>query len=300
MEIAILFVFGLVLGSFLNVVSLRYKENKFVFDPKIIGGRSHCPHCKKQLRAFELIPVVSFILQRGRCRHCDKRISFQYPIVELIAAFIVSLVPFFIRSHAFFFFKNPHLGEVFFNGSVLENVFVSLWTLFFLILLLISIIDLRKLIIPDELNIILVLIGVAIFIITVSVGVFGDFSGSFTGSYASLFGLRGSIFINRLAGIFFSAAFLGAIILLSRGRAMGMGDLKLIAAIGVTFGWPDTILILMLSFVVGSVASLSLIALRRKKIKDKIPFGPFIALASAILFFFGPQIISGYFQIFGI
>ena len=78
---AILFVFGLAIGSFLNVVILRYDGEKFLFDAKALGGRSHCMHCGKTLRWFELVPVVSFLVQGGRCRHCGTRLSAQYPAV---------------------------------------------------------------------------------------------------------------------------------------------------------------------------------------------------------------------------
>lgn len=89
----VLFVFGLVIGSFLNVVSLRYDGGRFIFDPRVIGGRSHCPHCKKTLRWFELVPLASFLAQGGRCRSCKAKLSIQYPIVELLYGATFVLVP---------------------------------------------------------------------------------------------------------------------------------------------------------------------------------------------------------------
>jgi len=95
-------------------------------------------------------------------------------------------------------------------------------------------------------------------------------------------------------GIFF---FL--IVLASRGRAMGMGDVKLITALGLLFGWPDIVLIIFLSFILGAVVSLILMALGRKKISDLVPFGPFIVLAAGLVFFFGARLLSLYFGIIG-
>src|SRR5580704_2783986 len=88
-----LFIFGLAIGSFLNVVALRYDGEHFLFSNKKLGGRSHCPHCKKTLRWFELIPLVSFAIQGGKCRHCKAPIGWQYPLVELISGIIFVAVP---------------------------------------------------------------------------------------------------------------------------------------------------------------------------------------------------------------
>ncbi len=122
-------------------------------------------------------------------------------------------------------------------------------------------------VIPDELNFILAGLGLVLIDQT-------------TGLWA-----------NHLAAALSAAFFLGAIILLSRGQAMGMGDLKLAAVLGLIFGWPDIVLILALSFIIGAVIGLFLLALGKKKFKDAIPFGPFLVLGSLVTFFFGQTII---------
>lgn len=100
-EYFIFFVFGAIVGSFLNVVSLRYQPEQKVFDIKIIGGRSRCPHCGKTLTWYELIPIISFLIQLGKCRSCRHRLSFQYPIVEILSGFIFLVVPWHFNNFQF-------------------------------------------------------------------------------------------------------------------------------------------------------------------------------------------------------
>src|SRR5687767_1490780 len=96
----LLFLFGSIIGSFLNVVSLRFKEGQFLFARKVIGGRSHCPHCGTMLRPHELIPIISFLIQRGRCRTCHAPISFQYPFVELVSGLLAVIVPYYFFEYS--------------------------------------------------------------------------------------------------------------------------------------------------------------------------------------------------------
>ena len=146
-----LFIFGLVIGSFLNVVSLRYDGEHFIFDPRVIGGRSHCPHCKKTLRWFELVPLLSFLSQGGRCRRCKARLSIQYPIVELLYGATFVLVPW--RAAAFMV-HGP--------ASSRTAFLPALWILVFSSLFLIALIDLRTGIIPDELNVTLGILAICL------------------------------------------------------------------------------------------------------------------------------------------
>ncbi len=165
-----LFVIGLVAGSFLNVVSLRYKEGGNVFDVKAIGGRSKCLTCQKQLSWKELIPLISFFFQKGQCRHCGHKLSLQYPIVELLSGLIFVLVPFMLHDTSF--------------------MIQGLWLLVFLLLLLLSSIDFRLYVIPDSLQIILAISGIVLTFFTQKIGTFGHFKGSFLDFYAFIFGFR--------------------------------------------------------------------------------------------------------------
>jgi len=284
-----LFVFGLVIGSFLNVVALRYKDGGGLFAN--IYGRSHCMSCGKTLHWYELLPVISFIVLRGQCSKCKEKISFQYPIVELLSGLIFVLVPYKIIS-IYQSLYSPYL-------------FIFIWILAFTTLLLISVIDLRLQIIPDSLNIFLVLLGIAMIFIHSSMGDFGLLKngmvgGSFFGNYALMFFIGNSPIINALLGLAFGGLFLGLIYVLTRGNGIGFGDVKLAIAMGLLLGWPDIFLSLVIAFIVGAIFGVGLMLTKRKTMRDAVPFGPFIALGITIVFFLGYDILNVYFRIFQI
>ncbi len=285
MEYLFLFVFGLIVGSFINVVSLRYQPGRRVFDAKVIGGptdwknRSHCPHCGKILNWYELIPIFSFLIQLGRCRSCGHRLSLQYPIVEILTGLIFVFIPII---------------------QPFNYLITAIWLVIFLLFLLISIIDLRHMIIPNSLNLTLAVLGIINIFINDYYQRFDFLNGSFLRNYAPIFGLRESIWFNYLFSGFFAVSIFGLIILLSRGRAMGLGDLKLVAALGLIFGWPDILMVLFLAFIIGALISVIFLLLKKKSMKDMVPFGPFLVMGAVLTFFFGERIISGYFSLFGL
>jgi prepilin signal peptidase PulO-like enzyme (type II secretory pathway) len=280
----LLFVFGVAVGSFLNVVSLRYRDDKFLLSQGVIGGRSRCPHCKTALGWFELIPLLSFLLQRGRCRSCGAKISFQYPLVEFLSGLIFVFVPSRLVSQGLVISSASHL------------LLSTFWVLVFLTLLLISLIDLRLGIIPDEANVFLLFLGFLIILFTPPY--FASGQGSFFGPYSPFFGSWGSIWPRHILAALLMGAFFGFLIYFTRGRGMGVGDLKLGIPLGFIFGWPDIVLIICASFIIGSLAGLYVIAFKNKSLKSSLPFGPFLAAAAAITFFFGYELINLYFRTF--
>jgi len=285
--LAYLFVLGLVVGSFINVISLRYNPDKFLFSREVIGGRSNCPKCKNKLKWFELVPLLSFIFLRGQCRNCREKISFQYPLVEFASGLIFLLVSREILS-----------ARLINNLSVTQySVLIMAYVLIFSILLLITLIDIRLKLIPNELNLLLLLLGVAIVII--SEGSFGFTEGSFLGSYSAIFGFRGNIFLNHLFAAVLGLLFFGLLVVVTQGRGMGIGDVKLASVLGIIFGWPDIIIIFAISFVIGAILGLIGIVARRIKIKGLLPFGPFLAIGSIIVFLWGEKILAAYFDLFG-
>lgn len=288
-----LFIIGLAAGSFLNVVTLRYKEDE-KFSLKTIGGRSHCPRCGKILKWYELIPVLSFFIQRGRCRNCKAKLSIQYPLVEIITALGFVFIPGYFASNGFSIFGAAFYGE--FWPIVVASI---IWLAAFLIFISISIIDFRLMIIPDGANIALGFLGILSIIFQAYVLKLNS-PTSFLGYYSRFFPVIDNFWLNHLAAVLAGIIFFGAIIFFSRGRAMGFGDLKLIAALGVIFSWPDIIIVIALSFIVGSLYSAFLMLKKRKGMKDFVPFGPFIIIASLLVFFFGLQLIELYFKLFGI
>lgn len=290
-----LFIFGAVIGSFINVLSLRYQEDKPVFSRSSIGGRSHCPQCQKQLAWYELIPLVSFIIQRGRCRSCKTRLNWQYPIVEIISGLAMALTPSAIfNSYQVSLFMRDGTAPIWYY------YLAAIFTIGVLILILISAIDFRLRIIPDQSNLLLGALGIAAIVVKSVYGLFGDLKGSFLGHYAAIFGSRNNIWVNHATAALFGLLFFGLIIFLSRGRAMGMGDLKLAIAIGLLIGWPDAILALMLAFITGSIWSIILMVRGAKNLRSTVPFGPFMALGVVLVILCGARIMDGYFSLFPI
>ncbi len=164
-----------------------------------------------------------------------------------------------------------------------------------------SIIDFYHRIIPDSINIFIGVLGLTI----ISYKYFGEAKtpfdisgGDFLGTYALLFPFGDSFPLKHLIGLFLGAVFLGTLYVISRGRGMGLGDVKLAAALGLLMGFPDIALALMFAFITGSILSLALIFLKRKTIKGYLPFGPFIALGVFLVFFFGYDILRLYFAFF--
>lgn len=238
------FILGAAFGSFLNVLAMRFEEDGWLFRRDIVRGRSRCQNCRKILRWYELVPILSFALQRGKCRDCDHSLSWQYPIVEILGGLI------FVQAPAYF--ENP-----------------AIWILIFLTFLLVTLIDLRLSIIPDQLNIFLVVLGGALAIAN------GDWA-------------------NRIVGALVGFCLIGLVVRLSNDRGMGMGDWKMAFALGLILGWPKIIVALASAFVVGGLASIVLLLFGKKKIHSAIPFGPFLVAGSLIALFASEQLIKLY------
>ena len=290
-----LFVFGLAVGSFLNVLAMRYGLRERLLTASVVSGRSCCRSCGKTLRWYELVPLLSFLVQGGKCRTCGARLSLQYPVIELLSGFIFLGIPGRIRD----VFQIWPLGE---TGALPSwyYPFVAFWMVALATLILVALIDLRLFIIPDQLNLLILIAGLLTLGGQFLYQKFGFITGSFLKHNALLFGFRDNIWFNHALAAFIGVFLFSLIVVLSRGRAMGMGDVKLIGALGILFGWPDVLLIIFFSFVLGSIVGLYLMAKKKKTLKDVVPFGPFIVLGALVVFFLGSEILEGYFNLFGI
>lgn len=290
----ILFILGLVVGSFLNVVIFRYKPGNSVFSADIFKGRSKCPGCGKVLRWYELIPLLSFAVQAGKCRKCREELSWQYPLVEFLTGVVFAGVPWFLYS-----FYN--IGNL--SVELDLTIFYALstaWILVFCILILITWIDRYHYIIPNELNVLLGFLGVGIIFLkdAISAAVL-PFTRSFLGHYQIILSPTRDILLNHIMGAVVGAGFFIFLILVSKGRAMGWGDVKFAFAGGIIFGWPDIALALIISFVIGGIFGALYIVSGRKEMSDKLPFAPFLTLGMALTFFFGVQIVENYLGFIG-
>jgi len=286
-----LFVVGLAFGSFLNVVTLRYSPERGFYHKEHFSGRSHCPHCHKILSWYELIPLASYMIQRGRCRTCQSRLTVQYPLVELTSGLIFLFVPLTLKG--LFLMPIPNYYPLLIVASII-------WIVAMLFLLATFIIDLRHYIIPNSVSLTLFIVALIWIVIGWKTGVFSEIYGaSFLKQYAVIFPSFSLVILNHVIGAAVGALFFFIIVLISSGKAMGMGDVKLIGALGLLFGWPDIAVIILLSFILGAVIAAGLLVFRKKTMTDKIPFGPFIVLAAAIVMFFGTGLMSAYFGIIG-
>lgn len=239
----IIFILGLLIGSFLNVVIVRLGQKKpFIF------GRSVCPGCKKEIRWQDNIPVVSFLLLGGKCHYCQKNISWQYPLVELAAAFAFVLLYLKI-------------------GLNLQFITLVIFSSF---LIIIFVYDLKHYLILDKITIPAM---VAAFLLNFYLGL------SFW-----------SMIIGALIGIwFFAFQFI-----ISKGKWVGDGDIRLGALMGLMLGWKLLLVALFLAYIIGAIVGLVLLFSNKKKMSSAVPFGPFLSLATFITFLWGQDLLIWY------
>lgn len=252
------FLLGTAIGSFLNVVAIRLpKRRKFLQ----LEQRSKCPNCRHILHAPDLVPIFSFIFLRGRCRYCHKRISPQYVLLELITGITFGLIVW-----------QYGISGTTLVGLVGTSFFIALGT-----------IDASLKIVPDALS-----LPAIVTVLIVNILVISNFG---TNSLSS-------IMLRSLGGLL-----LGAVIgslwfwlqwLVSRGKWVGTGDIRLGALLGVFLGLPLTLVALFLAYITGSIWAVILLARRKVRLKSSIPFGAFLALAGIITFIFGPAVVSWY------
>ncbi|OAG27070.1 prepilin peptidase, partial [Thermodesulfatator autotrophicus] len=241
-EITAVFILGALVGSFLNVCAYRLPKEESVIRPG-----SHCPHCKTPIKWYDNIPILSFLLLKGHCRYCGKPISWRYPLVELITAFLSVLV--YLR----FGLTPAYLGFFF--------MVAGLWVA--------SIIDLEYQIIPDEISLPGILVGLF----------FSLYNPLTTPIDALLGALCGAGGLYLLAEFYY---------FFTKREGLGGGDLKLLAMIGAFLGVKSLIPVLFLASLVGAVIGIA--AALWQKAKDKrtfaIPFGPFLSLGAIVYLFF--------------
>ncbi|MCK4891200.1 MAG: prepilin peptidase, partial [Candidatus Pacebacteria bacterium] len=264
----IILILGLIVGSFLNVVIFRLENGE-----KIVNDRSKCLRCKHVLAWYDLIPVLSFIFLKGKCRYCEERISWQYPVVEMGTG-ILFIIVFSIQY------------------SVFSIFYLLFWFYIVSALIVIFVYDLKHYIIPDK--VIYPAIAITFIYRLFEILNFGHLNlfriwNLPAQGWSALGGEIGNlitVFNPFIAAILASAFFL-SIVLLTHGRGMGGGDVKLGFLMGLILGWPLVLIALFLSFILGSIIGIFLILVGKKKMKSMIPFGPFLVLGTFIAMFWG-------------
>lgn len=246
------FLFGLIIGSFLNVCIYRIPRKESIAFPS-----SHCTSCHTPLKTRDLFPIISFIVRKGRCGYCKTKISFRYPLIEFLTGLLFYMI-FRITGISY------ELGFYLFYVSLL---------------LVIGWIDYDHQIIPDSL------------VITMGLGGLGyRFISSFL-NFTWEPWLEGGL------GIVLGGGFFLLLALLSKG-GIGGGDIKLMAVLGLWLGYRNILAALFFTFLIGGLFSVFLLLLKKKRRKDRIPFGPFLCLGGGIGFLWGESILNAYIHYF--
>lgn len=268
-------IFGLIVGSFLNVVIHRLpimmerewrKECAESFPEAKLENptgtynlsvpRSTCPKCETQIRAIDNIPVISWLKLGGKCHKCSNKISVRYPLVELLTGVMCLLVA---LQFSFSYFA---VALLFFTFVLIAATFI----------------DLDTMLLPDQLTLPLVWAGI-------SLALFG----------ISPVSLQDSV-IGAMAGYLCLWSVYWAFKLLTGKEGMGYGDFKLLAALGAWLGWQYLPMIILLSSLVGLVFGIIQLRLQKKGIDKAFPFGPYLAIAGWVAMMWGDQILSRYYQ----
>lgn len=248
MSLTVIFIMGLAIGSFCNVLIDRIPKGQ-----SFIRGRSHCDKCRHLLSPFDLVPVLSFIFLSGKCRYCHRKISPQYPLIELAVALL---------------YVFTYLRLLVMRTAVPPAIFIIYGLFVATGLLVIFVTDLKYRIIPDGILILLVFITIAF----------------------RIYQFPGYEFLNYLlSGIIFFLLFL-ALFLGTKGKGMGFGDVKFAFFMGLVLGIPGIIIGFYLAFLTGALISLILLMIGKKRMKSTIAFGPFLALSTYITFLFGDRL----------
>lgn len=247
LALVLVFVIGSVFGSFIGVLAERLPKGE-----SVLYGRSHCASCRKKLAPFELVPIFSYLLQKGKCRNCKARIPKKLLYVEIFTGLVfLSLFVYYLN----------------FGLSIFLLLYLLAVSVIFIAIFLA---DLEFGIIPDQLVLAFLLIVVL---------------------YSAIF-MPYSLLNRFEAGLGFSLFFL-FLNLITRGKGMGFGDVKLAFPLGMFLGFPNVISAFYVAFLTGAICSIILVLWGKKTFhKSTIPFGPFLILATAFSYFFGPILIS--------
>ena len=275
--VCVIFLLGLLIGSFLNVVVYRLPKmmqrdwemqaREYLQLPEsastetfnLILPNSQCPHCRHEIKAWENIPLISWLVLRGKCSACKAPISKRYPLVELACGLLSAYVAW-------------HFGFTWQTGGML----LLSWGL-----LAMSLIDADHQLLPDDLVLPLLWLG----LIFNSFGLFTSLPEALWGSVAGYLSLWSVFWLFKLV---------------TGKEGMGYGDFKLLAMLGAWGGWQVLPLTILLSSLVGAVLGVIMLRLRNAETSTPIPFGPYLAIAGWIALIWGEQITASYLQIAGL
>jgi prepilin signal peptidase PulO-like enzyme (type II secretory pathway) len=261
-----LFLLGLALGSFTNAFVWRLhkqqEQRKSISSERfsILKGRSMCPYCEHTLSAADLIPVVSWLLLRGKCRYCHRRISLQYPVIELLTAGL------FVLSY--------HVWP--YGFDLRGNVLLVAWLVLLVGLISLVLYDYKWMLLPDKLVYPLLIFWS---LVTVFVAIIGD------NSVSTLLGA--ALGMLMCGGVFW------VLFQVSNGKWIGGGDVKLGFLLGLLVGGPlKAFLVIFGASLLGTLLVIPLLAIKRLERSSRIPFGPLLIAAAVLVFLFGPHFVD--------
>ena len=236
-----IFLFGIVIGSFLNVCIYRIPKKE-----DIVKINSHCMTCNYKLKWYDLVPIFSYIFLGGRCRKCKTKLSIQYPLIEGLNGILYVLV-------------------VAVNGVTMESL---LYCLMFSALVTLSVIDFRTYEIPFGINLFILTLGLVRLAL--------DYRN----------------FLDYLIGFISVSGFLYLLFLLTKGRGIGGGDIKLMAVAGLLIGWQNIIIALFVGCILGSIIHISLMIILKKE--RMLAFGPYLSLGIFLAMLYGKPLFDWY------
>lgn len=295
------FILGAILGSGIKVLADRSLNNRSFW------GRSYCPNCKKTLQWYDLFPIFSYISTGGRCRYCKKKIGIEYLLVEVVMGVLIAFLFWQSFQNSQFSILNFQLNSIFqFSIFSLELLFK---TFFIVVLAILFLTDLKKMFIPDRIVLPSIIIGIILgLIITIAKIAYLYFYLSQTPLGRMLLPPKNEYFqrhalmvaepflYSLVTGVLIGGFFL-SLIIITRGKGMGGGDVKLGAFIGIMLGFPQALFALVLSFVIGATVSVILVSFGKKSFGQTIPFGPFLVLGSLMMVFWGREIVDWYLRL---
>ena len=248
-------IFGLMIGSFLNVCIYRIPLGE-----SIVAPHSHCTSCNRKLGPLDLIPLFSYLFLRGRCRYCKEKISPRYPTVESVTAVVFLIL-----------YAKYGLTVDFASFAFLMSILITVFM-----------IDIDKRIIPKNLVVIALAAGILVMVYNMirPLAIYGDHN-----------------WWNPVAGLLVGAGFLLltavlGIVVFKTDAAMGIGDVKIFAPIGIFLGWKMTVMALAIAVFTAGISCLFIIALKKKGFKETVPFGPFLIIGTFITIVWGWNLLS--------
>lgn len=289
------FITGTILGSLVKALADRSLSNRSFW------GRSYCPHCKKLLKWYDLLPIISYLILGGKCRYCGDMIGMDYLLVEVVIGILIGFL-FWQSSQNFSAIGGPASGwqfSIFLLDLIFKTFFITILAVLFLT-------DLKKMFIPDRIVLPAIVISI-IFIIFITVikviFLYSSLNQTQIGQlllppHSDYFQRHALIsaepFIGSIISAILIAGFFMILIIVTSGKGMGGGDVKLGAFIGLGLSSPNSFVALMLAFLTGALISLILIIFGKKHFGQHIAFGPFLVLGALVTLFFGNQILDWY------